>query len=151
MTDTPEPLTPSEIEASPHYDTCDMVKFDLPEHDYKCSCYRRQFLATIDALQQENASLREHTNELESREASLADFVNSWCRETSTEQCDPSTIKQSIDRLWSKLSIYVNERNTLIYAVSMKHPGETRFETALRYIRQAEQPSDNQCQESPHA
>jgi hypothetical protein len=31
--------------------------------------------------------------------------------------------------------------NELIFAVGNKHPGETRHETALRYIQQAEEPS----------
>lgn len=31
----------------------------------------------------------------------------------------------------------------LIYAVSMKHPGETRHETALKYIRRAEEPNNS--------
>lgn len=35
----------------------------------------------------------------------------------------------------------------LIYAVGMKHPNETRHQTALRYIRQAEEPSDVAMQE----
>lgn len=30
----------------------------------------------------------------------------------------------------------------LLFAVEIKHPGETRFETALRYIREAEKISD---------
>lgn len=33
----------------------------------------------------------------------------------------------------------------LIMAVSKKYPGETRHETALRYIRQAEEPKTNCC------
>lgn len=33
----------------------------------------------------------------------------------------------------------------LLYAVSRKHPGESRHETALRYIQQAEQPSGGAC------
>lgn len=35
--------------------------------------------------------------------------------------------------------------NELLYAVATKHPGESRHETALRYIRQAETSSNN-CQ-----
>ena len=31
----------------------------------------------------------------------------------------------------------------LIFAVAIKHPGETRHETALRYIRQAEGPGSS--------
>lgn len=34
----------------------------------------------------------------------------------------------------------------LLYAVGNKFPGESRHDTALRYIRQAEQPKDGQCQ-----
>ena len=39
---------------------------------------------------------------------------------------------------WSKLY------HELLYAVAKKHPGETRHQTALRYIQQAERGSD-QC------
>lgn len=34
----------------------------------------------------------------------------------------------------------------LLFAVANKHPGETRHETALRYIRQAENPGTAQMQ-----
>lgn len=38
----------------------------------------------------------------------------------------------------------------LLFAVARKHPGETRHETALRYIRAAESQTDNRpCQASP--
>ena len=37
----------------------------------------------------------------------------------------------------------------LLYAVVRKHPAETRHETALRYIRQAEQ-SSGQCSAKAH-
>ena len=33
--------------------------------------------------------------------------------------------------------------NELLLAVSNKHPGETRHETALRYIRECEMPKDD--------
>lgn len=36
----------------------------------------------------------------------------------------------------------------LLYAVESKHPGESRHETALRYIRQAERTGEAQCQKS---
>jgi hypothetical protein len=32
--------------------------------------------------------------------------------------------------------------NELLYAVQTKHPGETRHQTALRYIQWSEKPSD---------
>lgn len=36
------------------------------------------------------------------------------------------------------LSSVADKYNELLYAVATKHPGETRHETALRYIREAE-------------
>ena len=36
----------------------------------------------------------------------------------------------------------------LIYAVGMKHEGETRHETALRYIREREKPNDQAVSQS---
>jgi len=50
-----------------------------------------------------------------------------------------------IDQLFLELSQFTNARtrdeikfDKLIYAVMKKYPGESRFETALRYIREAE-------------
>ena len=52
---------------------------------------------------------------------------------------------ETIDKLFLELSQFTKAKTKndlmleqLIMAVSIKHPGETRFETALRYIRQAE-------------
>ena len=59
------------------------------------------------------------------------------------------TETETIDRLFLELSQFTKARtkremqlNELLSAVSIVHPGETRFETALHYIRQAEAPSD---------
>ena len=38
--------------------------------------------------------------------------------------------------------------NELLYGVSIKHPNETRHETALRYIRQAEYPQNTVAYEA---
>lgn len=38
----------------------------------------------------------------------------------------------------------------LIYAVGMKNEGETRHQTALRYIKQAESHTNGPAQEAPH-
>jgi hypothetical protein len=35
----------------------------------------------------------------------------------------------------------------LLYAVGKKYPDETRHETALRYIRQAEAPQNDMCKD----
>tara|TARA_R110000851_G_C13102760_1_gene569293 strand:+ start:60350 stop:60583 length:234 start_codon:yes stop_codon:yes gene_type:complete len=43
----------------------------------------------------------------------------------------------------SVLSLMTNKYNELISAVETKHPGESRHQTALRYIKQAEAPSVN--------
>ena len=47
------------------------------------------------------------------------------------------SLQSEIDRL----AAITDKYGELIYAVGMKHPGETRHETALRYIMQAEAPS----------
>ena len=59
------------------------------------------------------------------------------------------TETETIDRLFLELSQFTKARtkremqlNELLCAVSIVHPGETRFETALRYIREAEAPND---------
>ena len=56
------------------------------------------------------------------------------------------TETETIDKLYLELSQFTKAKTKndlmleqLIMAVSIKHPGETRFETALRYIKQAEQ------------
>ena len=44
------------------------------------------------------------------------------------------------------------ERNILLFAVATKHPGETRFQTALRYINEAERRHDTaQCGQAARA
>ena len=52
---------------------------------------------------------------------------------------------ETIDRLYLELSQFTKARtksemqlDELLYAVERKFPGETRFETALRYIREVE-------------
>lgn len=47
---------------------------------------------------------------------------------------DPSDVWDALDRLVSDRERY----HELLYAVSKKHLGETRHETALRYIREIE-------------
>ena len=62
----------------------------------------------------------------------------------------------TMDKLFLELSQFVSARtNTelkyqeLIFHVETKHPGETRHETALRYIKQAENRnnSEAECQQ----
>lgn len=38
---------------------------------------------------------------------------------------------------------YVDRYNDMIYQVGKIYPGETRFQTAMRYLRQAEEPTNN--------
>jgi len=59
-----------------------------------------------------------------------------------------STETETIDRLYLELSQFTKARtksemqlDELLYAVERKFPGETRFETALRYIREVERSS----------
>ena len=67
--------------------------------------------------------------------------------------------EQSLDGLQTYLSLLVDERDQLkaeleaarakyhelIFQVGIVHPGETRHETALRYLRQAEDIKNTQC------
>ena len=46
-----------------------------------------------------------------------------------------------------KISAIVDSYNELIMAVERKWPNETRHETALRYIKQMEEPSDTMAKE----
>ena len=66
---------------------------------------------------------------------------------------------ETLDKLyleWSQFTDARTERelelarlyDELIMQVQMKYPGETRHETALRHIRQAEAPSDNAPQQA---
>ena len=50
--------------------------------------------------------------------------------------CREGKLKEEIDELKKKYG-------ELLFAVSIKHPDESRHETALRYIQQAEQQQDN--------
>ena len=55
----------------------------------------------------------------------------------------------SAPRVESRTDVSVKYQE-LLYAVETKHPGETRHETALRYIRQAETPRDTKaCSVAP--
>jgi len=56
------------------------------------------------------------------------------------------TETETIDKLFLELAQFTKARTAndlklekLLYAVSIKHPGESRFDTALRYMQQAEQ------------
>ena len=41
-----------------------------------------------------------------------------------------------------RLMVRAKERDTLLYAVQRIFPGETRFQTALRYIKEVEAPTN---------
>lgn len=64
------------------------------------------------------------------------------------------TETESIDRLYLELSQFTKARTKrelqleqLLHAVERKFTGETRFETALRYIREAETRANDSGQE----
>ena len=57
---------------------------------------------------------------------------------------------ETIDRLFLELSQFTKAKtkrdlqlDELLFAVERKFPGETRFQTALRYIREAEAKQSN--------
>lgn len=55
---------------------------------------------------------------------------------------DPPPDGVVIALLSAALAAAEQERDALLMAVGNKYPGESRYETALRYIRQAEKPLD---------
>jgi hypothetical protein len=75
----------------------------------------------------------------------------SYERYADFTQVNGATVNAAYDKIASlKQQLAEAQRdaaryNELLYAVAKKHPDETRHETALRYIRQAEQPKDDQC------
>jgi len=61
----------------------------------------------------------------------------------------PTYDTETIDKLFLELSQFTKARtageiqlNMLLMSVQSKYPGESRFETALRYIKQAESHSE---------
>jgi hypothetical protein len=63
---------------------------------------------------------------------------------------DRRRIEKNIRALRARVAELEAERDRyheLLYAVEKKHPGETRHETALRYIRQAEVHTEDAAQE----
>ena len=56
-------------------------------------------------------------DELESREASVADKLNSWARETGVEEArTPADCRELVDRLWSRLSAEINHLRAILAA-----------------------------------
>jgi len=77
----------------------------------------------------------------------LKNYIPSVYYITLRDDLDGTTSRFTIDRQVAK---HINnmrqeiidlrkERDELLYAVAKKFPGESRFDTALRYIRQAEE------------
>ena len=89
--------------------------------------------AALIPLQEENARLLREQRDTEryiSRE-----HVSSWARiEAELGSYDPWKPKSLCDRTVERLKEY----HQLIFAVERKHKGETRHQTAMRYIREAE-------------
>lgn len=77
-------------------------------------------------------------------------FTNQAMRESKNGRfIEPEDFKE----LQNKYTDLQNNYTELIMAVGNKYPGETRHETALKYIRQAEKPgrqsSENNAQNQP--
>lgn len=81
--------------------------------------------------------------------AAMADAQQ--CEDNYPAVTPPSRCAEASDRIEAdareieRLSALYYE---LLYAVGNKCPGETRHQTALRYIQQAEAPQDNPAQKS---
>ena len=52
---------------------------------------------------------------------------------------------------WREVENLRTRYHELLYAVAIKHEGETRHETALRYIRERENHTEGPCVDSPNA
>ena len=52
---------------------------------------------------------------------------------------------------WREVESLRTRYHELLYAVASKHEGETRHETALRYIRERENHTEGPCVDSPNA
>jgi hypothetical protein len=84
--------------------------------------------------------------------SSRVENAERWARELRKELYDLDAALGIGDRFVPRaqrvadLVLAESERGQLIYAVASKHEGETRFETALRYIREREQPSGDAAQ-----
>jgi hypothetical protein len=54
----------------------------------------------------------------------------------------PAAVQREAASMLERLEGVEQKYNELLYAVATKHPGETRHETALRYIRERERRID---------
>jgi hypothetical protein len=54
-----------------------------------------------------------------------------------------SDLKFEMETLRSRHAALVEKYDELLYSVGNKYPNESRHETALRYIRNSENPTDN--------
>ena len=72
----------------------------------------------------------------------LAQERDYWKEKTETGRV--VLLQQALCRCEAERDTAVRERDTLVMAVVKKCPGETRFQTALRYITEAEAPRGEQ-------
>jgi len=85
-----------------------------------------------------------------------ADVLARQLRWSMTSKRMRAALEAGIAALTQQPAAVDEKYSELIYAVSSKYPGESRHETALRYIRQAESAdhgpaqTDTQHQEPPH-
>lgn len=104
----------------------------------------------------EIASLRQQLAEAQGQNETLRLAFNDRVRVIEMQLKDKEELQDALANLRQQLADFAKRLaeakrdaaryNELLYAVAKKHPDETRHETALRYIRQAEQPKDDQCQ-----
>ena len=109
----------------------------------------------IALLQYELEKLRARVAELEERRCEICGYAEHHREHTSclrtqlaAAQEEIKTVTEQKNRMWfemqtaqdqlAKAEQRVAEYNELIYAVQTKHHDETRHQTALRYIRNAE-------------
>lgn len=75
------------------------------------------------------------------------DAVVATLREAREAASHDSTEPLYSHRAWRSMLraalYYVDRYNDMIYQVGKIYPGETRFQTAMRYLRQAEEPTNN--------
>lgn len=105
-----------------------------------CSCAGD--MAAVDEAEAEVAAFRARTDAQAQEIARLTAELAQTQRDRQAEHDLRVTMQGEAETLRARLAEAEAEYADLIFRVSEKHPGETRHETARRYIEQAERATD---------